>query len=269
MDCLPWLMPPIFCIVSLGRGRGKTRLIERLVAELSRAGIRVATIKHSVENVDLADKDSYRHLEAGAIETSIVSPSELITIRRSQASLKDAIGSLHVEADLILVEGFKGSIYPKIFCAEDEREAEEALKTVSNVRAVVLRSLRSAKEITGIQVMSESDVLDLIKRSVIEYWIELVPGLDCGKCKYGSCREIMEAIRRGEATIRDCVVRGTFRASVSVDGIEIPLGPWPQQLLQNLVKAFISSLKLGEDTLKNAERIMVEVRLRSEEPGDD
>jgi len=28
-------MPPIFCVVSLGRGRGKTRLIERIVSELS------------------------------------------------------------------------------------------------------------------------------------------------------------------------------------------------------------------------------------------
>jgi len=261
-------MPPIFCVVSLGRGRGKTRLIEKLVAELSRAGVRVATIKHSMESVDLADKDSRKHLEAGAIETSIVSPSELITIRRSRASLEDAVSSLHVEADLILAEGFKVSPHPKILCAEDEREAEEMLKTLSNVRAIVLKSPGSAKGIAGIQVMSENDVLELVKRSVIEYWVELVPGLDCGRCRYGSCRGMSEAIRRGEATIRDCMARSALGARVSVDGEEIPLGPWPQQLLQNLLKAFISSLKLGENVLENAGRIVVEVRLRDGDPGD-
>jgi molybdopterin-guanine dinucleotide biosynthesis protein B len=255
-------MPSIFCVVSLGRGRGKTRLIERIVSELSRLGVRVATIKHSGENVDLADKDSYRHLEAGAAEISIISPSELITIRRSQASLEDAINSLHVEADLILVEGFKTSHHPKILCAEDEREAEEALRIISSVKAIVLRSPRSMKEINGVKVMSEDEILELLRESVMDYWVELVPGLDCGKCRYGSCRELAEAIRRGDATIRDCIMRDLFRARVIVDGVEIPLGPWPQQLLHNLVKAFVSSLKLGERALENARMIVVEVRLR-------
>ncbi|RLG04694.1 MAG: molybdopterin-guanine dinucleotide biosynthesis protein B, partial [Thaumarchaeota archaeon] len=99
------MRPPIFCVVSLERSRGKTSLIERLVRELSRSGIRVATIKHSRERIDLEDKDTYRHLEAGALETAYVSPVELITMRRAQASLEDAVSSLHVDPDLILAEG--------------------------------------------------------------------------------------------------------------------------------------------------------------------
>ncbi|MCF3653893.1 MAG: molybdopterin-guanine dinucleotide biosynthesis protein B [Aigarchaeota archaeon] len=261
-------MPPIFCVVSLGRGRGKTRLIERIVSELSKLGVRVATIKHSRENVDLADKDSYRHLEAGAIETSIISPSELITIRRAQASLDDAIRSLHVEADLILLEGFKESSYPKILCAEDEREAEEALKRISDVRAIILRSPGSMGEISGVRVMGEDEVLELLRKSVMDYWVELIPGLDCGKCRYGSCQGMAEAIRRGEAMIRDCVMRGLSKARVIVDGVEVPLGPWPQQLLHNLVRALVSSLKLGEQALENARMIVVEVRLGGGSSGD-
>ncbi len=254
-------MPPIFCVVSLGRGRGKTRLIERLASELSRAGIKVATIKHSEGHVDLVDKDSHKHLEAGAIEVSIVSSSELITIRRTQASLDDAVDSLRLKADLILVEGFKGSPHPKILCAEDEREAEEALKIISNVRAIILKSPGSTEEIAGIRIMGYDEALELIKRGVVEYWVKQVPGLNCGKCRYGSCQELAEAIRRGEASIRDCVARNTFKAKITVNGEEIPLGTWPQHLLREIVKAFVLSLKLSEDTLKNARRIVIEVGL--------
>jgi molybdopterin-guanine dinucleotide biosynthesis protein B len=261
IDVLERIMPPIFCVVSLGRGRGKTRFIERIVSELSKLGVRVVTIKHSKENVDLADKDSYRHLKAGAIETLIISPSELITIRRAQASLDDAIRSLHVEADLILVEGFKTSNYPKILCAEDKREAEEALKRISDIRIIILRSPESIREISGVRVVSEEEALELLRKSIMDYWIKLIPGLDCGKCRYGSCRGMAEAIRRGEAKIRDCVMRGLSKARVIVDGVEVPLGPWPQQLLHNLVRAFISSLKLGERFLENARKIVVEVKL--------
>jgi Na+-translocating ferredoxin:NAD+ oxidoreductase RNF subunit RnfB len=85
---------------------------------------------------------------------------------------------------------------------------------------------------------------------------------------YGSCRGLAEAIRRGEATIRDCIMRGSSRARVIVDGVEVPLGPWPQQLLHNLVRAFVSSLKLGERFLENARMIVVEVRLVGGSSGD-
>lgn len=262
MRSLARLMPPIYCVVSLGRGRGKTQLIESLITGLSGAGIEVATVKHSREMFDVAGKDSYRHLEAGAIEVAVASPSELITIRRAQPSLEDALTALHAEADLILVEGFKGSPHPKILCAEDEREAEEALKALSNVRAVVLRSPKAVEAVSGVRVMGYDEVLELLRREVIEYWVRLVPGLDCGRCGYGSCRALREAIRRGEASIRECVMRGGLVARVRVDGEEIPLGPWPQQLLRELVKAFAASLKLGEELIRNAERIVVEVRLR-------
>jgi len=257
-------MPPIFCIVSLERSRGKTSLIERLVRELSRSGIRVATIKHSREQIDLKNKDTYRHLEAGALETVYISPVELITMRRVQASLEDAVSSLHVDPDLILAEGFKSSPYPKILCSSSLEEAEEAMRRISNVVAVVISEHQEGEVISKeIKASSVKEILQLIKEKVAEYWIKRIPGLNCGRCKYGSCKELAEAIRRGEATIRECVMRSFRSAKITIDLEEIPLGPWPQQLLCELIKGFVKSLKLKGMDLEKAEKILVEVNLRS------
>jgi molybdopterin-guanine dinucleotide biosynthesis protein B len=49
-------------------GCGKTTLMVTLIRELSQQGLRVATIKHAHRKVELdtPGKDSYRHKEAGA-----------------------------------------------------------------------------------------------------------------------------------------------------------------------------------------------------------
>ena len=70
-------MASIICIVSLRRSRGKTRLIEYLIKELKRSGMKVATIKHTSEPFDVEGKDTWRHAEAGALEVACVTPREL------------------------------------------------------------------------------------------------------------------------------------------------------------------------------------------------
>lgn len=256
-------MPPVFCVVSSERSRGKTSLIERLVRDLSGSGIRVATIKHSREQIDLEDKDTFRHLEAGALETAYVSPTELVTMRRIRAPLEDAVNSLHVDPDLILAEGFKNSPYPKIFCAGSIEEAKEAVRRISNVVAVILPG-NPAEEMAGqeIKVSNVKGVLELIRKEVAEYWIKQIPGFNCGRCRYGSCEGLAKAIRRGEASIRECVMRSFHAAKIVIDSEDIPLGPWPQRLLRELIKGFVRSLKLRELDLEKAEKILVEVNLR-------
>jgi len=255
-------MPPVFCIISLRRSRGKTALLEWLVKELSRRGMKVATIKHSREPIDLRGKDTYRHLEAGALEVVYASSTELVTMRRVQSSIRDAINSLHVKPDLILVEGFKESTYPKILCVENLEEARKATGKISNLVAVVPKSRSKRSQIEGVKVLGREEVLNLVRESVIKDWMKRIPGLNCGKCEYGSCAGLAEAIKRGEATIRECVMRRFHAAKILIDGDEVPLGPWPQQLLRELVKAFIKSLKLRGPCVEDAERIFLEVRLK-------
>lgn len=110
-------MIPIVSIVGWS-GSGKTTLIEKLIAELTGRGWRVATLKHNREGfaVDREGKDSWRHRRAGAVTTVLASPAEVVVIEDAPRdySLAEAAGRFIRDADLVLAEGYKGNPHPKI-----------------------------------------------------------------------------------------------------------------------------------------------------------
>ena len=63
------------------KNSGKTGLMERLVAEITRRGFSVSTLKHAhhVFDVDQPGKDSFRHREAGAQDVIVSSGARWAT----------------------------------------------------------------------------------------------------------------------------------------------------------------------------------------------
>lgn len=107
------------------KNSGKTTLVERLVAELTRRGYSVSTVKHSHHEIaaERQGTDSDRHRQAGAREVALVTSHGwwLLTQRRlpepidtdPTPSLAHVIGSL-APVDIVIVEGFKAAAIPKI-----------------------------------------------------------------------------------------------------------------------------------------------------------
>jgi molybdopterin-guanine dinucleotide biosynthesis protein B len=120
-------MIPIVSIVGTSNS-GKTTLIEKLIAELSRRGFRVATIKHNRHGfeIDREGKDSWRHKQAGAVATVVASPGKLALIEDTTKDYELAeIRDLYIRnADIVLAEGYKQNPHPKIevFRADLRRE---------------------------------------------------------------------------------------------------------------------------------------------------
>jgi molybdopterin-guanine dinucleotide biosynthesis adapter protein len=110
-------MIPIVSIVGRS-GSGKTTLLEKLIPELVRRGYRVATVKHDVYGFDIdhEGKDTWRHRKAGAACTIISSPKQLALIRDidHDASLEEIRNRFVSDADILLSEGYKREITPKI-----------------------------------------------------------------------------------------------------------------------------------------------------------
>ena len=110
-------MPPIISIVGESKS-GKTTLIESLISELKSRGYRVATIKHSIHNLnfDKSGKDSWRHIHAGSAATVVVSPNQVVIIKpmSTEHDLEEIADLLGDDYDIILAEGFKQSRSPKI-----------------------------------------------------------------------------------------------------------------------------------------------------------
>ena len=113
----PAATPPVIIFVGHS-GAGKTTLVERLIPELTRRGLRVATIKHAHHRVvlDHEGKDSWRYTQAGAALSMLVTAGQLQLIaeaveqREPQQLAERFLG----EADLVLAEGFSHARGAKI-----------------------------------------------------------------------------------------------------------------------------------------------------------
>jgi len=132
-------MIPIVSIVGKSNS-GKTTLIEKLVAELTRRGWRVATIKHNRHgfDVDHEGKDSWRHKQAGAVATVLASPVRIAVIEdaRRDYSLAEVADRYIRDADIILAEGYKVNPHPKIEVFRSEMRRERLCGPGDNLIAV-------------------------------------------------------------------------------------------------------------------------------------
>jgi len=131
---------PIISVVGKSDS-GKTTFIEKLVPELVLRGYRVATVKHDVHGfeVDREGKDSWRHKQAGAHTTVISSPQKVALIRDvdKDLTLAELREKLIQDVDLILSEGFKKDVQPKIEIFRKEKHQELLCTKEDNLIAIV------------------------------------------------------------------------------------------------------------------------------------
>ena len=98
---------------------GKTTLVTRLIAEFTRRGLRVATVKHAHHDfqIDDAETDSARHRRAGATQVAVASAKRWALISELGGAPEPELGDIlaRLEAcDLVIVEGYKAAPIPKI-----------------------------------------------------------------------------------------------------------------------------------------------------------
>ncbi len=109
-------------------GSGKTTIFEKIVAELTKRGLKIAVVKHThhIIELDKKGKDSQRYLAAGA-EISVVSgPDEIAVIKKTDRDLspREIARLIDPDTDLVLTEGFKNAQTLKIEVHRKEFEPE-------------------------------------------------------------------------------------------------------------------------------------------------
>jgi molybdopterin-guanine dinucleotide biosynthesis protein B len=109
---------PVFGVTGW-KNSGKTTLVTRLIAEFTRRGLQVASVKHAHHafDIDRTGTDSFRHREAGAREVVIVSGQRWALMHElrdePEPPLEKVIERIS-PCDLILIEGYKREHHPKI-----------------------------------------------------------------------------------------------------------------------------------------------------------
>ena len=201
-------MIPIISIVGKSDS-GKTTLIEKLVPELTRRGYRIATVKHDVHGfeVDREGKDSWRHKRAGAHTVVISSPQKIALIRdvERDLSLMEIRDKLIRDVDLVLSEGYKRDVQPKIEIFRKERHQE----------------LLCAKEDKLIAIVSDQTFNVGIPCFDLEDMKGLSDFIEKEFLKPGKGKEV----------------------SLNVGGKPIPLSPFVTDFMTKTIKGMLSALK--------------------------
>jgi molybdopterin-guanine dinucleotide biosynthesis protein B len=244
-------MALIICVVGKGRASGKTHLVETLTAKFTSESFKVATVKHLHRQFDSTDKDTWRHLEAGATTTVAATPTEIITMRRRKApSLDEVLKTIEVDVDLVFVEGYKKSQYPKILAANTASEALAAMKDVSKIIGIsgLIAGKPKEQEIlkakhSEIKVLGMEEAVSAVKEMLTKDILESLPGLNCGHCGRDTCLALAQAITAGDATKNDCQVLSTDLVALEVDGKIVPLSKFPQQILKGVTMGVLSNLR--------------------------
>ena len=130
---------PVIFAISGYKNSGKTTLTVKLVKRLTEQGYRVATIKHDGHDFepDVPGTDSYRHRMAGACGCAVFSANRWMVIREQPEDDGEKIDEhtlirMFPDVDVILLEGFKNSSWPRYFCRYPEEipDEEEALSRI-------------------------------------------------------------------------------------------------------------------------------------------
>lgn len=147
--------PPMVCIVGKKKS-GKTTTVLKLVVELKRRGHRVMTVKHGHHfDLDREGTDSFRHrVEGGAERVVLAGPGQFGVIGSWPGDEEEGPERLAAhylsDADVVVVEGFKGERLPKIEVFRravhdepvwdpDRADASEYIGGVTDDRAYAVR----------------------------------------------------------------------------------------------------------------------------------
>ena len=213
---------------------GKTTLTRALARELTGRGHEVAVIKHSSHHLDLPGKDTAALGEAVG-QVGFISPQESAVFWRKSLSLENI--APYLEADIILVEGFKKEkTFPKIACLRGEPDDQNLFD------GLIICAVGPADQSEGMDVpLLSRDEVNKIADLVEEKAFKL-PNLDCEGCGYERCYDLAREIVAGTRSVEDCV---SLRPAteVRVDGQLLSMNPFISGIVRGAIMGMLSSLK--------------------------
>jgi molybdopterin-guanine dinucleotide biosynthesis protein B len=170
------MVKPIIYQVVGYQNSGKTTFILKLIEALKNEGIKSVTIKHHGHGGRpdvISQKDSSRHLEAGALAALVEGDGRLVLqADESFLSLDEQIRFMDFfHPDIILIEGHKKQSYPKLLILRNENDL--SLTTcIKNIKAVIVWThalIEVVKEhltVPVFHILEESAVTEISKELI-------------------------------------------------------------------------------------------------------
>jgi len=219
------------------KNSGKTTLSGALAQELVKRGHSVAAVKHSSESMDFLGTDTSK-LKEHVDQVGFVSPEESGVFLKGERSLDEIL--THLDADMIIIEGFKQELsYPKIACLSGRAEDENLFNGLIICAMGPSDQMGEAggQDVTYFNRDAIERIADLAEEKAFK-----LPRLNCGGCGYENCYGLAREIVAGAKTVDDCV---SLHPSVEVlvDGKPLAMNTFISRMVGDTVKAMLSSLR--------------------------
>jgi len=126
---------------------GKTTLVEKVIAELTRRGLRVGSLKHHGHHgfdIDVPAKDTWRHHQAGSKHVGLICATrwaEYADTREEDEMPARELLSRYNDVDVVIIEGYKTEGFDNIVVA---RSGVDRLRGKSSLDLVDGRTLALA-----------------------------------------------------------------------------------------------------------------------------
>lgn len=233
----------VFSVVGYSKS-GKTTTVGSLITLLKNRGYRVSAIKdiHFEDfTMEREGSDSWSLQKAGAEAVFARGLRETYHIKPERQTLTEMLKML--DSDWTIVEGMKKEPLPKIVCAETEEQLAELVD--ANVFAISGKISSKIKEYRGLPVissMSEPEKLaDLAEQKVFEV-LPLSKDECCSQCGL-TCYEMVGEILAGRKKREDCKTDHNQSIHLKIDGQEITMVPFVQNIFRDLLYAFVKNLR--------------------------
>lgn len=218
------------------KNSGKTGLVMSLARELTGRGLTVSSVKHSSCSLDLPETDTSIHKKYARQAAAITATESAIFFQESMV-LEDMLN--YLEADLILIEGFKKErTFPKIVCLRPG-DAPETL--MDGLEICVVGAPPDIQLDAGVPVLDANKDISRIADLVMEKAFKL-PNMDCEACGYKTCYELALQIVSGSKTIDACRSLNAD-VQIKIDGRVMPAKPFISDMVGNTITGMLSSLK--------------------------
>lgn len=217
------------------KNTGKTSLTVKVIAELTKRGYNVASIKHSHHSIEMdkENTDTWKHKQAGANLVVGVGSTTFFNARKEHDLNRILYLLKHFDDfDFVIIEGYKSYNYPKIITSPNVRD-EYTIKEVDSFT---------------IDEKGISELADLIEQR----GHNIVDTLFANNCGFNNGEAIASEIRNGNLTLDDI---DEVYSYLSIDGKVVGLNRFVSDYFRQNAIGIINTLNLEEYDVENIGKI--------------
>lgn len=222
---------------------GKTTTIENILQELSRRRYSVGTVKeiHFEDfSIDKPGTNTYRHHQAGAQLVTARGFYETDILFKEKLDVKEILK--FYDYDYVILEGVEDFYVPKIITAITLEEIEEKFDETAFM--ISGRIADEIDEYKGLPVLNALEDIDEIVKLINDKVFRPLPNLSaecCSACGF-NCQEMVARILKQKSSLDQCQVLNSNSVKLSINGQEIKMVPFVQDILSNSVQAVVKEL---------------------------